>query len=131
MHLLDEHEQNPEIHLNISQNTNDRFRKSNIKSLNRKFNTKTIKLKIIQESNLKNEVFRTIYKKQNLIKEGNLFKEKSAQNVFESTTLVTNCRGHDGPSWSSVAPYLYLFLLLFFINSLLPSTDRSDGPLQA
>ena len=83
--------------MNKSQNTNNRIQKSNIKSQNQKFNTKTIKLNNNQQSNSKNEIFRTIYKKQNLMKEGNLFKEKPAQNASESTTLVTDHHGHDGP----------------------------------
>ena len=51
------------------------------------------------ECNLKNEVFRTIYKKKNLIKQG-LYLLEICQNVAGSTNLATDRHGHDGPSWT-------------------------------
>ena len=52
------------------------------------------------ESNLKNEVFRTFYKKnKNLIKQG-LYLLEICQNAVGSTDHATDRRGHDGPSWT-------------------------------
>ena len=49
------------------------------------------------KSNLKNEVFWTIYKNKNLIKQG-LYLLEICQNAAGSTELATDRRGHDGPS---------------------------------
>ena len=49
------------------------------------------------KSNLKNEVFRTIYKKKNLIKQG-LYLLEICQNAAGSTNLAMDRRGHDGLS---------------------------------
>ena len=51
------------------------------------------------ESNLKNEVFRTIIENKNLIKQG-LYLLEICQNAVGSTDLATDRRGHDGPSWT-------------------------------
>ena len=67
-------------------------------------------------SNLKNEVFLTIYRKKNLIKQG-LHLLEIFQNAAGSTDLATDRRGHDGPSLTPSShtcaiPSIALFITL-------------------
>ena len=70
----------------------------------------------LAESNLKNEVFRTIYKKnQNLIKQGFLLLE-ICQNAAGSTDHAMERRGHDGPSWAP-SPHTWVQFFCCFLHS--------------
>ena len=77
------------------------------------------------ESNLKNEVFRTIFKKiKNLIKQGLCLLE-ICQNAAWSTDLETDLRGHDGPSWTPSSHTCAISSASLFITL----DSKYDGPL--
>ena len=76
------------------------------------------------ESNLKNEVFRTFYKKnKNLIKQG-LYLLEICQNAAGSTDHATDRRGDDGPSWTPSSHTYAISSAALFITL----DGRYDGP---
>ena len=76
------------------------------------------------DSNLKNEVFQTIYKKiKNLIKQGLCLLE-IFQNVAGSTDNATDRRDHYGPSWTPSSHTFEISFVALFITL----DDKYDGP---
>ena len=75
------------------------------------------------ESNLKNEVFRTIIENKNLIKQG-LYLLEICQNAVGSTDITTDRRGHDGPSWTPSSQTYVISSAALFITL----DGRYDGP---
>ena len=75
------------------------------------------------KSNLNNEVFWTIYKNKNLIKQG-LYLVEICQNAVGSTDLATDRCGHDGPSWTPSSHTCAISFAALFM----PIDGKYDGP---
>ena len=82
-----------------------------------------LSLTMIQSLTLKTRFFELFIENKNLIKLG-LYLMEICQNAAGSTDLVTDHRGHDGPSWTLSSHTCAISSAAIFI----PLDRKYDGP---